>query len=63
MVKKIFTKDSISLFYLILVGELVFALPFHISRFFRPALLEDFNYSNTMLGVAFSVYGFTALTI
>ena len=34
---------------------------FHVSRFFRPSLLEDFNYSNTELGVAFSIYGITAL--
>ena len=59
--RKVINFNAISLIYLIIVGEMVFALPFHISRFFRPALLEDFNYTNTMLGVAFSVYGITAL--
>ena len=59
--KKILNKNYLSLLYLIIVGEMVFALPFHVSRFFRPSLLEDFNYSNTELGVAFSIYGITAL--
>ena len=59
--RKVINFKAMSLIYLIIVGEMVFALPFHISRFFRPALLEDFNYTNTMLGVAFSVYGITAL--
>ena len=49
--KKILNKNYLSLLYLIIVGEMVFALPFHVSRFFRPSLLEDFNYSNTELGL------------
>ncbi|MBF95682.1 MAG: Inner membrane protein YihN [Alphaproteobacteria bacterium MarineAlpha9_Bin4] len=61
MLKKYFNKNILSLVYLIIIGELVFSLPFHISRFFRPSLLDDYNYSNTMLGIAFSVYGITAL--
>lgn len=56
-----FKYQNFSLLYLIIVGELIFALPFHVSRFFRPSLIEDFGYSNTMLGIAFSVYGITAL--
>ncbi len=54
-------KQNISLLYLIIVGEIIFSLPFHISRFFRPSLIEEYGYSNTMLGVAFSIYGLTAL--
>ncbi len=40
---------------------MIFALPFHINRFFRPALLDEFNYTNTMLGYAFTTYGLVAL--
>ena len=61
MLKSFINKKTLSLIYLIIVGELVFSLPFHISRFFRPSLLDDYNYTNTMLGVAFSIYGITAL--
>ena len=61
MLKSFINKKTLSLIYLIIVGELVFSLPFHISRFFRPSLLDDYNYTNTMLGIAFSIYGITAL--
>ena len=44
-----------------MAGELIFSLPFHVSRFFRPSLLEDYTYSNIELGIAFSIYGITAL--
>ena len=54
-------KNILPLAFLIIVGELIFALPFHVSRFFRPSLIEEFNYSNMDLGIAFSVYGLTAL--
>jgi len=46
---------------LILVGEMIFSLPFHTARFFRPTLLEAFNLSNAELGDAFAVYGITAM--
>lgn len=46
---------------LILVGEMIFSLPFHTARFFRPTLLEVFNFSNTDLGDAFAVYGVAAM--
>ena len=46
---------------LIFAGELVFSLPFHLARFFRPSFLELFNLSNTNLGDVFAVYGFTAM--
>jgi MFS family permease len=47
--------------YLIIAGELIFALPFHINRFFRPSLLEELQITNSMMGIAFTIYGLTAL--
>ncbi|MCW8871880.1 MAG: MFS transporter [Xanthomonadales bacterium] len=46
---------------LILAGEMIFSLPFHTARFFRPTLLEAFGFSNTQLGDAFAVYGVMAM--
>jgi nitrate/nitrite transporter NarK len=46
---------------LILAGEMIFSLPFHTARFFRPTLLEAFGFSNTQLGDAFAVYGLMAM--
>jgi sugar phosphate permease len=46
---------------LVLAGELIFSLPFHTARFFRPTLLDAFAFSNTELGDAFAVYGLTAM--
>ena len=46
---------------LILAGEAVFALPFHVARFFRPTVLEVFGLSNTELGAAQGVYGILAM--
>lgn len=46
---------------LILAGEAVFALPFHVARFFRSATLEVFDLSNANLGDVFAVYGITAM--
>jgi len=46
---------------LIIAGEMIFALPFHTQRFFRPTLLEAFNLSNTQLGDMFAAYGVTAM--
>lgn len=46
---------------LIIAGEMVFGLPFHTARFFRPTLLEVFGFSNTQLGDLFAVYGVLAM--
>lgn len=46
---------------LILAGEAVFALPFHVARFFRPTVLEVFMLTNTELGAAQGVYGIMAM--
>ncbi|HCU88922.1 MAG TPA: MFS transporter [Gammaproteobacteria bacterium] len=49
------------IFSLVLVGEAIFSLPFHVARFFRPSFLEVFNFSNADLGDVFAVYGVTAM--
>ncbi len=46
---------------LVIAGEMVFGLPFHTARFFRPTLLDVFGVSNTQLGDLFAVYGVTAM--
>ena len=46
---------------LILAGEAVYALPFHVTRFFRPTVLEVFGLSNTELGTVQAVYGIVAM--
>jgi sugar phosphate permease len=46
---------------LIVAGEIVFGLPFATARFFRPTLLEVFDFTNTQLGDLFAVYGITAM--
>jgi len=40
---------------------MVFGLPFHTARFFRPTLLEVLSFTNTQLGDVFAVYGVTAM--
>ena len=46
---------------MILYGELVFILPYFLSRVFRPTFLEVFDLTNVELGSLFSVYGTVAL--
>lgn len=46
---------------LVVAGELIFSLPFHIPRFFRPTMLEVFGLTNTQLGDIFAVYGVVAM--
>ena len=46
---------------LIVAGEAVFALPFHITRFFRPTVLDVFGLSNTELGTVQAAYGIVAM--
>lgn len=40
---------------------MVFGLPFHTARFFRPTMLEVFGLTNTQLGDLFAVYGIAAM--
>ena len=54
-------KRIVQITVLILAGEMVFSLPFHTARFFRPTLLDVFGFSNTNLGDVFAVYGITAM--
>ncbi len=42
---------------LIVAGEAVYALPFHITRFFRPTVLDVFDLTNTELGTVQAAYG------
>lgn len=46
---------------LIIAGEMVFGLPFHTARFFRPTFLDVFGFTNTQLGDLFAVYGIVAM--
>ena len=46
---------------LIFAGEMIFSLPFHIPRYFRPTMLNVLNLSNTNLGDAFAIYGIMAM--
>ncbi len=46
---------------LIVSGEMVFGLPFHINRYFRGTFLEVFGLTNTQAGDVFAVYGALAL--
>ena len=46
---------------LVFAGEIVFLLPFHTTRFFRPTMLEAFELTNTQLGDFFAAYGVLAM--
>ena len=60
MVMSMFSRFMLML-TLVFAGEIVFMLPFHTTRFFRPTLLEAFELSNTQLGDFFAVYGVMAM--
>ncbi len=51
----------IVIFCLVFAGEIVFSLPFHIARFFRPTLLNVFDLSNAEFGDVLAIYGITAM--
>lgn len=46
---------------LMLAGEAIFGLPFHVARFFRPTLLAALGLTNTQLGALMTAYGVLAL--
>lgn len=46
---------------LVVAGEAVFGLPFHVARFFRPTVLEVFDFTNTELGSVQAAYGVVAM--
>ncbi len=45
---------------LVVAGEAIFGLPFHVSRYFRPTYIEVFSLTQTQLGVLGSIYGLVA---
>jgi len=45
---------------LIIAGEMIYGLPFHTQRYFRPTMLDAFDISNTQHGDMFAFYGVTA---
>jgi nitrate/nitrite transporter NarK len=49
------------IFSLIFAGEMIFSLPFHVARFFRPTLLDTFSLTNSNLGDTFAFYGVAAM--
>lgn len=49
------------MFSLMLAGEAIFCLPFHISRYFRPVFVDVFKVTQTELGVLGSIYGVVAM--
>jgi len=51
----------LAMFALVVAGEMIFSLPFHLPRYFRPTVLEAFGMSNAALGDVFAVYGITAM--
>ena len=55
------TRRWMILLCLMLAGEMIFSLPFHVPRFFRPTMLDVFGLSNTGLGDIFALYGFVAI--
>jgi len=52
---------ALSMFSLVLAGEAIFGLPFHVSRYFRPTFVDVFGITQTQLGIVGSVYGFLAM--
>ncbi len=51
----------IVIFSLVLAGEMIFSLPFHVARFFRPVLLDVFRLTNAQLGDILAMYGILAM--
>ena len=49
------------MFTLVVAGEMIFGLPYNIPRYFRPTLLEAFDFTNTQLGDVFAAYGVMAM--
>jgi len=49
------------MFTLVFAGEMIFSLPFHVIRIFRPTLLEVFNLTNTEIGDSMALYGVMAM--
>jgi len=54
-------RQILTLITLMTIGELIFLLPFVITRIFRPTFLKVFDITNLELGTAFSLYGLVAM--
>lgn len=50
-----------ALLALVVAGEAIFGLPFHVARFFRPTLLTGLGLTNLELGRLFAAYGALAM--
>lgn len=59
--RKSMTRRILFIAALVIAGEMVFALPFHVPRFFRSTFLDVFDITNTQLGDIFMVYGIAAM--
>ena len=59
--ERILLRRILIIIALVIAGEMVFGLPFHTGRFFRPTMLDVFGFTNTQLGDLFAVYGVTAM--
>lgn len=51
----------LTIFSIVFAGEMIFSLPFHVARFFRPTMLDVFQLTNTELGDSIAVYGIMAM--
>lgn len=51
----------LTILILVFAGEMIFSLPFHVVRVFRPTFLEVFKLTNTELGDIFAIYGIMAM--
>jgi len=49
------------IFCLVMAGEMIFGLPFHVVRYFRPTFMDVFTLNNADLGDAMAIYGITAM--
>lgn len=54
-------RHTMSLIALIIAGEAIFSLPFHVVRFFRPTVLDVFQVSNFEIGQVQATYGVIAM--
>ncbi len=53
-------KQWLVLIAIIISGEMIFTLPFHVARYFRPTLVNVLGTGHTGLGDAFAIYGIFA---
>lgn len=56
-----FRARALAMLALILSAELIYSLPYHLTRYYRPTVLEAFGLSNATLGDLFALYGLAAM--